>query len=198
MKPRAGLLAPGGSDVGRATGALGRLREHWRDDPKGMSIDLLRVGLGLVWAVNLVFVLAPDNQFFSSFHDVTLNFAPTTLGGPGPAEFVAAHSLVFAWVTAVLTAYLAGALLLGLTTRLACLIGFAASTLLLVTQWVSTFSIPGGTDVGPHPLYLLIYLVLWAGGAGKYVALDHWIWRTGRARFPRLARWVAAPRQMER
>ncbi len=160
-----------------------------------MSLDLLRVGLGLIWAVNLVFVADPSNQFFPTFHSVALSFAPTSLGGPAVATFVADHAALFAWLTAALTAYLAVALLLGLTTRLACIVGGVASVLLLLTQWLSTFLLPGGTDVGPHPLYLLIYLVLFAGGAGKYVAVDHWVWASGRARFPRLSRWLAAPRQ---
>lgn len=172
-----------------------RLSELWKVDPKGMSIDLLRVGLGLVWAVNLIFVVDPQNQFFPTFRDVTLSFGPATLGGPGAAEFVAAHAALFAWVTAVLTGYLAVAFLVGLTTRLACVVGAGASIALLLTQWLVTFVVPGGTDVGPHPLYLLIYLVLFTGGAGKYVAVDHWIWTTGKVRFPRLSRWVAAPRQ---
>lgn len=159
-----------------------------------MSIDLLRVGMGFVWALNLVFIAAPSNEFFATFHDVALSFAPESLGGPGVADFVATNAVFFAWATALLTAYLAVALVAGVTTRLACVAGAVASILLLVTQFASTFAFPGGTDVGPHPLYLLVYLVLFAGGAGKYVAVDHWVWRTGRARFPRLSRWLAAPR----
>lgn len=189
-----GTQAPPSPGPVRPWGA-GRLRELWRQDPKGMSIDLLRVGLGLVWALNLVFVVAPENRFFTTFHDVALSFAPTTLGGPGVAEFVSANSGLFAWGVAVLTAYLAVAFLAGVTTRLACGVGAAASLALLLTQFVSTFSIPGGTDVGPHPLYLLVYVVLFAGGAGRYLAFDHWVWKSGRARFPRLSRWLASPRQ---
>ncbi len=171
------------------------LRELWRADPKGMSLDLLRVGMGLVWCLNLIFVVDPSNQFFLTFHDVALSFAPTSLGGPTVADYVAANSTFFAWATALLTGYLAVAFALGVTTRLACVVGGAASVLLLITQFVSTFAIPGGTDVGPHPIYLLVYLVLFAGGAGKYLAFDHWVWRSGHARFPRLSRWLASPRQ---
>ena len=160
-----------------------------------MSIDLLRVGIGLVWVLNLIFIVDPGNGFFSSFQDVALSFAPTSLGGPGVADFVAAHAAAFAWITAGLTAYLAIALVLGVTTRFACIVGGVSSVLFLLTQWASTFAIPGGTDVGPHPLDVLIDLILFAGGAGKYVAVDHWIWRTGHARLPRLSRWLAAPRQ---
>ena len=173
----------------------GHLRDLWRFDPKGMSIDLLRVGVGLVWVLNLIFIVDPANQFFATFRGTVLSFAPTSLGGPNVAIFVAAHATAFAWITALLTAYLAIALVLGITTRLACIVGGVASVILLATQFLSTFQIPGGTDVGPHPLYLLIYLILFAGGAGKYVAVDHWIWATGRSRFSRLSRWLAAPRQ---
>lgn len=177
------------------SGWFERLRELWRNDPKGMSLDLLRVGLGLIWCLNLVFVVDPTNQYFATFQDVALAYGPSTLGGPGVANFVATNATFFAWVIAALTVYLAVALVLGATTRLACIIGGIASILFLVTQFVTTFAIPGGTDVGPHPIYLLIYLVLFAGGAGRYLAIDGWIWTTGKARFPRLARWLASPRQ---
>lgn len=169
------------------------MRDLWQSDPKGMSIDLLRVGVGLVWALNLIFIADPANRFFPTFRGTVLSFAPSSLGGPSVANFVAAHAAVFAWMTALLTLYLAIAFVLGVTTRLGCMVGWVASIIFLATQFLSTFQIPGGTDVGPHPLYLLIYLALFAGGAGKYVAIDHWIWATGRARFPRLSRWLAAP-----
>jgi uncharacterized membrane protein YphA (DoxX/SURF4 family) len=166
----------------------------WRSDPGGMAIDLLRVGVGLVWVVNMLFILDPGNQFFATFQDVAVSYAGTTVGGPGIADFVAGHAAVFAWLTAVLSAYLAVAFVLGFTTRLACLLGALASVAFFVTQFLTTFQIPGGTDVGAHPLYLLIYLVLFAGGAGRYLAVDNRVWATGRARFPRLARWIATPR----
>lgn len=185
--PRSSSVAPSG----RAW--VDRLRDLWRSDPRGMSIDLLRVGMGAIWILNMIFILDPANQFFPTFRDTALSFAPTSLGGPGVAAFVGANATLFAWITAGLTAYLATAFVLGVTTRLACIVGAAASLIFLVTQFVSTFQIPGGTNVGPHPLYLLIYLILFAGGAGKYVAIDHWVWVTGRARFPRLSRWLAAP-----
>ena len=84
---------------------------------------------------------------------------------------------------------------MGLTTRFACDVGIVFSAALLATQVGSTFSVPGGTDVGPHPLYLLIYGTLILGGAGRYLSVDHWIWKTGHARLPRLSRWLAAPRE---
>jgi uncharacterized membrane protein YphA (DoxX/SURF4 family) len=176
-------------------GWLRHLGDLWRADPKGMSIDLLRVGMGIIWLLNLIFVVDPANRFFPTFADTALSFAPTSLGGPGVADFIAAHATPFAWITAALTVYLAVAFVLGFTTRFACIVGGISSILLLVTQFLSTFLFPGGTDVGPHPLYLLIYLILFTGGAGKYVAVDHWIWATGRAKFPRLSRWLAAPPQ---
>ncbi len=182
------------SETRASEGTTAHLARLWREDPRGMAIDLLRVGLGAIWAVNLVFVVDPSNRFFATFRTTALSFAPETLGGPAVANFVAAHALVFAWGVALLTGYLAVAFLLGLTTRLACWVGAFASIGFLLTQFVSTFGTPGGTDVGPHPLYLLIYAILVLGGAGRYVSVDHWIWTTGRARFPRLARWVAGPR----
>ncbi len=173
-----------GSSVVRST-AGGRLR--------ALSPEILRIGIGVVWLLNLVFVLDPSNQFFGTFSSTALSFAPTSLGGPGVADFVAAHALLFAWLIAIVTAYLAVALLVGFTTRFACLVGILFSVVLLVTQVGSTFAIPNGTDVGPHPLYILIYVVLVVGGAGRALSVDHWIWSTHRARLPRLARFVASP-----
>jgi uncharacterized membrane protein YphA (DoxX/SURF4 family) len=173
---------------------LSRLRTLWQNDPKGMSIDLLRVGLGLVWTMNLLFILVPSNQFFSGFQSVASGFQSSSLGGPGFASYVAAHATFFSNAVALLTGYLAVAFLLGFTTRFACFVGEVASVIFLITQFGSTFNLSGsGTDVGPHPLYILVYVILFAAGAGQYVAVDHWIWSTGRARFPRLSQWLASP-----
>ena len=141
-------------------------------DHRQLALELLRIGMGAIWAVNLVFIVFPPNQYFPTFRSTAASFAPTTIGGPGLADFVGSHATVFAWGIAVATAYLAVALLLGLTTKWACIVGAIASGLFLVTQIGSTFQVPGGTDVGPHPLYLLVYLILFAGGAGHALALD--------------------------
>src|SRR5208282_2172467 len=149
-----------------------------------ITIELLRIGVGLVWAVNFVFILAPANNFFGGFGQIALSFAPTSLGGPALAQFVAAHATIFSWLVAILTGYLAVALTLGLSTRWACLAGGIFSAVLLGTQIGSTFVFPGGTDVGEHPLYLLIYMVLVFGGAGQAYSADHWIadaWARRRA-----------------
>jgi hypothetical protein len=170
-------------------------RARWTRDSKGIAIDFLRIGIGLVWTFNLIFILAPSNQFFAGFQSVAGGFGSTTLGGPGLATFVATYPGFFAWTIAVLTGYLAVAFLAGITTRLACLVGGAASVAFLLTQFTSTFALDGsGTDVGAHPLYLLIYLILFVGGAGQYLAVDRWVWASGHANFPRLSRWLASPR----
>jgi hypothetical protein len=140
-----------------------------------LTIELLRIGVGLVWAMNFVFIVAPANNFFGGFSQVALSFAPTSLGGPTLAQFVASHATVFAWVVALLTGYLMVAFTFGLTTRWACLLGGIFSAVLLGTQVGNTFLFPGGTDVGEHPLYLLIYIVLVFGGAGQTLSADHWI-----------------------
>jgi hypothetical protein len=139
------------------------------------AIDLLRIGTGLVWLVNLVFIVDPQNHYWSSFSTTALSFAPSTLGGPGLAQYVSAHSLLFSWGIALLTGYLAVALLLGLTTRIACFLGSFFSAILLATQFGNTFLFPGGTDVGAHPLYILVYAVLVVGGAGQSHSIDAWL-----------------------
>ncbi|MCI4372268.1 MAG: hypothetical protein L3K02_01275 [Thermoplasmata archaeon] len=138
-------------------------------------IDLLRIGVGAVWLVNLIFIADPQNRYWTTFSSTALSFAPTSIGGPGLAEYVAAHPLFFAWGIALITGYLAIALLLGVTTRIACFIGSFFSAVLLATQFGSTFLFPGGTDVGAHPLYIVIYAVLVVGGAGQSLSLDHWL-----------------------
>ncbi|MCI4347084.1 MAG: hypothetical protein L3J97_00500, partial [Thermoplasmata archaeon] len=139
------------------------------------AIELLRIGVGILWALNLIFVVAPANDFFGNFGQIALSFGPTTLGGPALAQFVAAHATVFSWVVALLTGYLAVAFLLGLTTRWACFLGGIFSAVLLGVQVGSTFVFPGGTDVGEHPLYMLLYVALVVGGAGQALSTDRWI-----------------------
>lgn len=135
--------------------------------------ELLRIGTGIVWLVNLLFILYPPNDYWGNFSANALTFAPTTIGGPGFADFVSAHPLIFSWAIALVTGYLAASMLLGLTTRAACVIGCCFSGVLFATQFGSTFFFPGGTDVGEHPLYILIYLTLVLGGAGSSYSVDH-------------------------
>ena len=170
-----------------ATGSLGsRLRAI-------PPLELLRMGVGLVWVANLLFIVDPANAFFATFSSAARSYASSTFGGSGLATLAANEPTLFGFAVAITTAYLAAALLLGLTTRLSCWVGIAFSAILLLTQVGSTFVMPGGTDVGPHPLYLLIYVVLLAGGAGRTWSLDHWVWSTRFGHFPRLGRWPGAP-----
>ena len=166
-----------------------------RVERAALGIELLRVGIGVVWALNLVFVVDPANGWFdpTSFSGLAASFGSSTVGGPGFASFVASNPTVFAWAIALLTAYLAVAFLLGLTTRLACLIGAATAVVFLWTQWGMIWVIPGGTDVGPHPLYLVIYVALFVAQAGRHFSLDTRVWRSSRSRFPRAARWLTSP-----
>ncbi|MCI4317023.1 MAG: DoxX family protein [Thermoplasmata archaeon] len=150
----------------------GRGIHGWHNPP---VIEILRIGLGFVWLLNLVFIIDPRNHFWSSFSSTALSFAPTTIGGPGLAQFVSAHPLFFSWSIALITVYLTFALLLGITTRLACFAGAFFSAVLIATQFGSTFLFPGGTDVGAHPLYILIYATLVIGGAGKGLSVDQWL-----------------------
>jgi len=157
------------------------------------AIEILRIGLGVIWALNLLFIVVPSSDYWGSFPAVAASFGASTPGGPGFANFVAAHSLLFAWVIAIATTYLAIALLFGLTTRLACIVGIIASAVFFWTQYSTTFAFPGGTDVGPHPLYIVMSVILLLGGAGRYWSLDRWFWKSGRSAVHRLGRWVAGP-----
>jgi len=157
------------------------------------AIEILRVGLGVVWVLNLLFIVVPASDYWGSFPAVAASFGASTPGGPGFASYVAAHSLLFAWIIAIATAYLAVAFLFGVTTRLACIVGIMASAIFLWTQYSTTFAFPGGTDVGPHPLYIVMSVILLLGGAGRYWSLDRWFWRSKRSVIQRLGRWVAGP-----
>ncbi len=164
--------------------------EAWLVSPRhrALGIELLRIGVGLVWALNLIYILAPANSWFADFGATAQSYGPTTVGGPGLANFVAAHATVFSWLVATVTAYLAVAFLLGATTRIACMVGGVFSAVLLATQVGSTFSFPGGTDVGEHPLFLVIYAALVIGGAGRALSVDR---RLAEALAHRQARRVA-------
>lgn len=161
------------------------------------GLDVLRILIGVVWAANLLFIFLPAADYWGTFGNVAAGFGSSSLFGSGFASYVADHALLFSWIIALVTGYLAFAFLFGFTTRLACAVGFAASVAFLITQWETTFAFPGGTDVGPHPLYLLIYFALFVGGAGRYWSLDSWVWRRGRVRFARLARWISTPDAMD-
>jgi uncharacterized membrane protein YphA (DoxX/SURF4 family) len=157
------------------------------DGPAHRGLVALRLGIGLVWAVNLIFIFDPQNHFFSTFASTASSFSSVSLGGTGFPAFVASHPALFSVLIAGVTLYLAVAFLLGLTTRLACGVGAGFAIALLVSQWGATFVIPGGTDVGPMPIYLGVYLALAVGHAGRYFSLDaviaaRWAGRKSRLR----------------
>lgn len=137
------------------------------------ALALLRLGIGFVWLANLAFIVIPANGFFSGFAGTAAGFGATTLGGPGLAGLVAAYPQPSAWLIAGATVFLAFAFLTGLLVRPACVVGAVFSVVLLVAQWGQTFAIPGGTDVGPHPLYLAAYLAMGLGDAATYYSVAH-------------------------
>lgn len=152
------------------------------------ALEVLRILLGGIWAANLTFIVLPAADYWSTFGAVAASYGPLSFGGAGFAAFVAAHPLYFAWLIAGMTVYLAIALLLGFTTRLACGLGFVASLAFFLTQWGQTFVAPGGSDVGAHPLYMLIYAVLILGGAGRSWSVDARL--AASPRWARLFRWI--------
>ncbi len=161
--------------------------------PREISVEVLRIEIGVIWALNLVFVVAPSNGYFDTFVSTALSFGPTSVGGPGLANFDPQNGVVFAWIIDGVTVYLTGAFILGVTTRLACYSGILFSVAFLWTQVGSTFVVPGSTDVGAYPLYILVYGVLVVDAAGRWASVDHWLWKRGRPCYPRLSRWLASP-----
>src|SRR5208282_5346195 len=164
--PKPGAVSP--ESEGASTSGTVR-RTH------GRMIEVLRIGLGIVWIANFFFILYPPNNYFGDFSSIALTFAPVSFGGPGFPQYVAAHPLFFSWLIALVTGYLALAFTLGLTTRIACFVGGFFSAVLFAIQIGSIFVFTGGTDVGEHPLFILISAVLLVGGAGASLSLDEWI-----------------------
>jgi hypothetical protein len=142
------------------------------DSDARRGLVALRRAIGVVWTVNLIFIFDAQNQFFGTFAATAESFAPVSLGGAGFPAFVARHPRLFSLAIAGVTLYLAVAFLLGLTTRLACIVGSVFVTALLISQFGATFVIPGGPDVGPMPIYLAVYGALFLGHAERFFSLD--------------------------
>lgn len=167
------------------------------EDRAGRGLEVLRILLGVIWASNLLFIFLPAsaaNYFNTTFFASTAySYGPSSVIGFGFPSYVAEHPMFFMWLIAIGSVYLAVAFLLGITTRLACVVGLVASLFFLLTQWNSIFVWGWGTDVGAHPLYLAIYAALLVGGAGRYWALDPWLWKSGLARPSWIAKLVVTP-----
>ncbi len=182
MSASSGVPVP---DVAEGAGSRGIAE---RASPaRSRMIEFLRIGLGLVWFANFLFIVYPPNDFFGNFANVALTFAPVSFGGAAFPDYVASHPLFFSWTVALVTGYLAFAFTLGLTTRIACFVGSFFSAVLFAIQVGTIFVFPGGTDVGEHPLYILISAILLVGGAGQSLSLDEWV-RTTWTRY-----WAARP-----
>jgi hypothetical protein len=163
-----------GKDGEPALAPLDPLGERSRAAGPQLGIVALRMGIGVVWALNLLFIFDPANGFFGGFSATAAGFAPTSLGGTGFPQFVAAHPAFFSTLIAGVTVYLAVAFLTGTTTRVACVVGAAFAVALLISQFGSTFVIPGGTDVGPMPIYVVTYLALFVGRSEQSFSVDAW------------------------
>jgi hypothetical protein len=148
----------------------------------------LRLGLGVLWSLNLIYIFDPANQFWAGFASTAGSYAGSSLGGGGLAQFVAVHPSVFAALIAGVTVYLAAAFLSGLTTRWACVIGGAFNVALLVTQFAQVSTFPGATDVGAQPVYLAMYVALFLGYDRSRLTLDRVIDAAVAHRRAKLAR----------
>jgi uncharacterized membrane protein YphA (DoxX/SURF4 family) len=139
------------------------------------GILALRLGIGAVWALNLLFIFDPANGYFTGFSSTAQSFSGQSLGGGGFPQFVASYPAAFSILIAGVTLYLAVAFLFGVTTRWACFVGAGFALALLISQWGGTFVIPGGTDVGPMPIYVAVYVALFLGHAEQSLSLDAWL-----------------------
>jgi hypothetical protein len=143
--------------------ARGTSADSSTSDRGRRGIAFLRLGLGLAWIANAVYILDPSNDFFASFSGVAASFGGSTAGGPALANFVSAYAMVFSIGIAAITVSLAISFLSDVAVRAACLLGAGFNVALLVSQWGQISTLPGGTDIGPQPLYLIGYAALWVG-----------------------------------
>ena len=159
-----------GPELGPPSAAPASSDPDRRDGPgvdPARGLWALRLAIGIIWSLNLIFIVDPANGFFSGFASTAQGFAGQSVGGAILPDLVAAHPMVFAALIAGVTAYLAAAFLLGVTVRWACGVGIFFASVLLISQFGGTFVIPGGTDVGPMPLYIGIYAALLWGRADR-------------------------------
>ena len=136
------------------------------------AIELLRIALGGIWAVNLLFIVYPAADYWATFSTLVQSSVGGSSGAGTISGLVLDDPLLFAWAVAGVTVYLAVAFLLGIGTKIACVIGAVFSAALFGLGLGSTFAFPGGTDVGPHPVYLAAYAALYLGDAGTSFAVN--------------------------
>jgi uncharacterized membrane protein YphA (DoxX/SURF4 family) len=151
---------------------------------------VLRIVLGMVWAVNASFKWLPD---FVSGHELAHQFGiHAQIKTPVVAQWIAlwqhtssADPSAFAITTAVIESLIALALLTGTLTNVA----FIGSAVYSFGVWSAAeafglpWNAPGITDVGPSVAYIFAALALYCAAAGS-------VWSVDRVLRPRLGRFA--------
>ena len=143
------------------------------------GIGLLRIGFGLVWAVNAYFKWQPAfrDNFTSYLDKAGEGQAPIVQGWITFWENVVhVNPHLFAVTVACIETGLAIGLIFGLLSNLTDVVGVIQA--LLIWSTAEGFGgpyQPGSTDIGTAIIYGLVFVGLFFGRAGLYLALDPYV-----------------------
>jgi thiosulfate dehydrogenase [quinone] large subunit len=142
-------------------------------------IALLRIGFGLIWAIDAWFKWQPG------FRENVLGYLKEGMDGQAPLVYNWVHfwytvvninPTAFAYFVAIVETAIAFGLIFGVFSNLA----YLGGALFALAIWVTAegFGGPygaGSTDVGAGILYVPTFVALFLMSAGKYWGIDHWL-----------------------
>ncbi|GAB3807625.1 hypothetical protein GCM10028798_32510 [Humibacter antri] len=152
------------------------------------TIAVVRIAFGVIWAVDAYLKWLPS----FGRHTLVEKLSDAAAGDPTPLRswadevlrVVTADPGAFAVGMAIAETMLAAALLIGVLTNLACVLG----AVFALTVWAVGESFggpygPGSTDIGASVIYVLVFALLYSVNAGAVWGADSWL----RPRLGRLA-----------
>ncbi len=150
-----------------AVGMVSGLADRPSDLGVRISAATLRIGLGVMWLVNVQWKFPPG---FLGLRRYTSFAVTREVWHPYAVivdKFVLSHFSIFGWVVFMAEASLAGFLILGLATRFWALVGVAQSVAI-------TLSVLNAPNEWPWSYYLMIlsHLGVFALAAGRFGGLD--------------------------
>jgi uncharacterized membrane protein YphA (DoxX/SURF4 family) len=143
-------------------------------------VALLRIAFGGVWAVDAALKWLPSfaqHTMLDTLQDASVGQPPLVHGWiAGWTRFLAVDPHVFGILLAIAETGIAIGLLSGALTNAVCAIGAALS--LAIWSTGEGFGGPygdGTTDVGASLIYVLVFALLAAAGAGGVWGIDRWL-----------------------
>lgn len=161
--------------------ASGRARPEAPNAARRMrAVALLRVAFGVVWAVDAALKWLPSfaqHTLLDTLEDASAGQPALVRGWIGGwARFLAADPHAFGILLALVETAIAVGLLCGAFTNAVCAVGAALS--LVIWSTGEGFGGPygdGATDVGASVIYVLMFALLGAAGAGGTWGVDRWL-----------------------